>query len=493
MVQLDMVRHLFFLVFLYSFQALSLGSFTVVHSGNRAGEIEPCGCKVHQTGGLNRLAHWMEMGRKKGALAFLDSGDTFFSSQAPPPLRAEFEKKRAIVLAESFKEMGLTAMAPGDRDLAFGVEFLRELQAIAGTQILSANLTDKSGKLLFPAYQLFEWDGVKVGVVGISAAEAFANLEGIETKPTLSSLREAIEKVKKEGAQANVILSHSGLAMDREIQKIDPEALVLGAHSLDSIVENQEKASGAIFQEEHEGKQIGVAIFEKGKWTKKELVDLTTDLDKKNNIRKRMDAFREQIASETEKKVPLKKSAEKPFVAHPHLCKTCHEEQYTFWENTKHASAILVLYAKKMHKSPECIGCHSLGFREGNGFGRFTESISTKKVKEGFAETLLKEVFAGDSVEPLDSRTDEARFKKLHQKYAERLHFYEEKKEISKNYLGVQCEHCHGNRNGHPGNLGKVRVKVSEESCKKCHRPPNAPGFESSMIQKVACPLMKRN
>lgn len=480
------------IIFLLLFSSLlgATPSFTVVHSANRGGEVEPCGCKVHQTGGLNRMTAWVEQWKKTAPPLVLDSGDTFFSSSSLSPFREEMEKRRAALIAEVYQEMGLVALTPGEKDFSLGENHLRELEKMSGAKFLSANLEKEEGGKLFPSYLITEKNGKKVAILGVSGSEAFAGVKGVKVKPVLPALKETLETMKNESFVALIVLSHAGLVEDRLIQKFLPTALILGAHSLDSVVEKGAEGQGMILQEQHEGQQISSVDFENGEWKTPRLVDLTKEWDKKNGARKKMEALKAAGIQESENH-PKPKKTGNAYLAHPFLCRSCHEKQYTFWENTKHASGILVLYSKNSHKDPECIGCHSLGFREKNGFQRFSESIQLQKKNKHFAEDLLKEVFARDSAGALDSRLEPERHKKLHQKYFERIHFYENKNQVVKNFLGVQCEHCHGTRIGHPQNL-KVgqRSKVSKETCNQCHQPPNATSVTSEMVERVSCPLI---
>ena len=104
----------------------------------------------------------------------------------------------------------------------------------------------------------------------------------------------------------------------------------------------------------------------------------------------------------------------------------------------------------------------------------------------------MNQVFGDDLKKgPLDSRIEPARFEKLHVKYIDLVSKLEQQGKIQKLYVGVQCENCHENRNGHPNQpLVTPSKKVKETTCRTCHAPPNAPTFSASMIPKVSCPLM---
>src|SRR5688500_17897317 len=104
----------------------------LVHTANRQGEVQPCGCQVNQIGGLNRMQAFLEKQRAKSTVVLLDSGDTFFSAATLNPMRKDQEVLRAKLIAAAYAKMGLDALTPGERDFGNGVDFLRELQKDSG-------------------------------------------------------------------------------------------------------------------------------------------------------------------------------------------------------------------------------------------------------------------------------------------------------------------------------------------------------------------------
>jgi len=49
-------------------------------------------------------------------------------------------------------------------------------------------------------------------------------------------------------------------------------------------------------------------------------------------------------------------------------CIECHPAQYEFWRATRHSRAFATLAATKQEMDAECIGCHTAGYRQPNGF-----------------------------------------------------------------------------------------------------------------------------
>jgi tetratricopeptide (TPR) repeat protein len=68
--------------------------------------------------------------------------------------------------------------------------------------------------------------------------------------------------------------------------------------------------------------------------------------------------------------------ADSKLFAGPEKCVACHPMQHEFWLATRHSRAIQALAATRQDTDPECIGCHTVGYREEGGFnhpGRYAD------------------------------------------------------------------------------------------------------------------------
>jgi nitrate/TMAO reductase-like tetraheme cytochrome c subunit len=168
------------------------------------------------------------------------------------------------------------------------------------------------------------------------------------------------------------------------------------------------------------------------------MVDMETRLPEEPQVKKRLDELKSALAAlvtawkDSDQKAGLGDEQYQKYAGHE-TCKGCHTGQYEFWSKTKHAHAMETLEKVIQDVNPECIGCHSLGFREEGGFQR-----------------------------PYNA----ARF------------------------ANVQCEHCHGPRVEHvkaPLKSAKS-APVTAEACKPCHAGAG-PKFDFATAIKIAgCP-----
>lgn len=445
--------------------------------GERRGEVAPCGCPRVQLGGLNRLSAFTEGRPAQGPRFLLDTGNSFFGLPLLPESRLVEGKGRAELIADAYRVLGVQVLSPGPRDFAAGASELARLTAKAGLKTVSANLHASGKSPVFATETVLEKAGVRLGVTG--AVAETDSVPGYSTEAPVPSLEKAHTRLKQ--------------------QKVDFTVALLSDRSL------EEKVSAIGFDlllfppEQVEGKTVAWErwnLADKARKEKKE-EELTPDWEKPSAFSAAYDRY---LASVRE--AALDKSSARTirtpgmYVAQAGTCRQCHQKQYDFWENTKHASAYLVLFAKNQHLNPECISCHSLGFYDPKGFKDITAPIrlhgqsERKKGEIPFVENFMTEIFAADPGKgPLDSRTDPARYAVLKKRYHEKIHAWQKEGKIDSLHMGVQCEHCHGIRDGHPGPGFKKVGKVKAASCTECHTPPHDESFNfAKRVKLIACP-----
>lgn len=149
--------------------------FTFIHSESNFGNIEPCSCNNRTTGGFPRRSSALsEVRESRKDVLFVDSGNFLFSFDrklGEPSFFAQM-KLKAKYIAESFKAANVDAMVFGELDLAAGGDFFLETVRNAKLPMVVANAFDReSGKPLFEQYRIFDFNGLKVAVIGLVAEE----------------------------------------------------------------------------------------------------------------------------------------------------------------------------------------------------------------------------------------------------------------------------------------------------------------------------------
>ena len=124
--------------------SLAGDSLTVVISGNYRGRVLGCGCDAVNSGGLPRTATAVKEklnGTTRLPVAF-DAGR--FLDLDPDKGKVA---SRCTLLGMA--KLGLVSAGVTPRDMFYGVPFLRQTAQSAKITLLSANMTDSSGNLLF--------------------------------------------------------------------------------------------------------------------------------------------------------------------------------------------------------------------------------------------------------------------------------------------------------------------------------------------------------
>ncbi|MBZ4330159.1 bifunctional UDP-sugar hydrolase/5'-nucleotidase [Corallococcus sp. AS-1-12] len=169
--------------------------------------------RIEEAGGFARVAAAIQRIRAErgGDVLVLDAGDTLQGSGA-----AALTEGRALI--EPLNALGLDGAVPGNWEVVYGPEVLRQRARELKHPLIAANLRDaRSGERLFPPYLVKEVGGVKVAVVGFTDPDVprrqppgysqGLRYDGPEALPAL--VREVRER---EGAQVVLLMTHVGLA-----------------------------------------------------------------------------------------------------------------------------------------------------------------------------------------------------------------------------------------------------------------------------------------
>jgi len=161
-------------------------------------------------GGYLRRAAFIEIQRAKNKnVLLLDCGDY---CQGTP----YFNLFHGEVEVRLMSEMGYDAAAIGNHEFDYGLENMARLFRLAKFPILCANY-DFSGTpvegLVHP-YAIFERDGVKIGVFGLSpkmdGLVQIANCKGVGYKDPVIAANETAAILRAKGCKVVICLSHLG-------------------------------------------------------------------------------------------------------------------------------------------------------------------------------------------------------------------------------------------------------------------------------------------
>ena len=98
----------------------------------------------------------------------LDAGDVTHGTNLANMFKGQ-------TVGEILAMIGTDAVAPGNHDFNYGAENLKELaamsEAIGGPKVLSANILTEDGYNVFQPYQIYEFNGFKVCVIGLTTPD----------------------------------------------------------------------------------------------------------------------------------------------------------------------------------------------------------------------------------------------------------------------------------------------------------------------------------
>ena len=192
------MRNKFFIILLSSFIGCLLANFNefpkivILGSANVHGEIEPCGWKKKPLGGLARKATIIDQIKQEGVNPIIvDAGNLFFkNTQRTIGLNNEIGKINAETIVNSFNILGCDAFSVGANDLSDGLNYLLKLKNDSKFPFISANIVDKSNRIIFDPYVIVERD-VKIGFIGLASAFSHSEVSVLDPLDALSNIEEA--------------------------------------------------------------------------------------------------------------------------------------------------------------------------------------------------------------------------------------------------------------------------------------------------------------
>ena len=186
-----------------------------------------------KTIGMDCLAGaiWAQKGADEDTLA-LDAGDTFHGLTL-------INLSRGSNMAMLMNLSGFDAMTPGNHDFNFGSQRLIELARILNFPVLSANLMDKDKtQYIFRPYKSYDFNGVKVAVIGLSTPETAYktnpfNVKDVAFTDPIAAAQELMPKLR---ASHDVVIGLMHMGLDKS-SVVTTEQLVKAVPGFDVIID----------------------------------------------------------------------------------------------------------------------------------------------------------------------------------------------------------------------------------------------------------------
>ena len=314
-------------------------------TGEQHGYLEPCGCSIHQLGGMARRADLVRIltEERKWSVAGLDVGGT-------PKRNRRQDEIKYLALFDAFKTLKYGAVALGLEELKFGADFLLQQQvadpeeAKQAVALVSANvaLYDPPIEGWPLASRIVQVGAVKVGVtaiVGVSLREHVAPvgaMSNITIRDPAEALPAAIEALHAEQPDFLVLLSHGSTEEAKQLaEKFPVFRIVLTAGGPEEPDKKPVVVGKTwVVQAGHKGKRVGVLGYFPDDANEPFRYDLVTldDVRFKNDPRMRelMKTYQQQLLDEaisTADELQFKHPSGHVFVG-AEKCGECHTKAF---------------------------------------------------------------------------------------------------------------------------------------------------------------------
>jgi len=341
--------------------------------------------------------------------------------------------------------------------LTMGIEFLKGWQKRLSLPFISANLEKKDARRVFDPFRIVTLGKYKIGILGVMKKGIHLSRvpdgASYRVADPIESVREQVKILKKRRVNFIVLLTDMTSMECKKIAHLKlPINVIIGSSRTNRLSLPKVSYQRLILHLDRYGKHIGklnLYCLKKGKSSnpletrifgdvtfKNAFIALKKEMPRDVKIAARMDGYLERIRIlKTQMALSHGESfregggararfqGQKRFVG-VEVCRRCHEREYNQWKRSPHSRAYLSLVKKGSQYDEDCIGCHSIGFRQKGGF-------------KGVSKDMMP-------------------------------------------YVNVQCEACHGPGGKHVkngGGNGGIERAVPRKMCLRCHTEEHSPDF----------------
>jgi hypothetical protein len=364
-----------------------------------------------------------------GQVALVDNGGFFPETDAQQDL--------AWFLMDAMKLLGTDAVGLGERDLRFGVAYLRSQLKRTQLPMVCSNLLDKrSRKTLVSPYVIKKIGSVRVGFFGLIGDQM--NLgpakDSLQVEEPLATARRIVPEMRKKGAEVVVLLAQLGKVPGEDlVSAVDGIDAVIIGHNAPMLQKGRTVKNTVACYGGEQGQYVcrtDLALDAKRQKTGGEAsaVMLGAEFADKPEILKLVKSFEDGFNEKLRKVDAERVKQQSVITTEPstdhfigaEMCVRCHKEAGDQWKTTSHSLAWETLVHAKKEAAAECVPCHVSGYGQPGGF---RAAAATPQM------------------------------------------------------ANVQCESCHGMGTQHDAFAGKG-AGVAEQTCTQCHNKDNDADFD---------------
>ncbi len=250
-----------FLILLLTFAiSLSAGELTIIATSDIQSNLVSFKAKEGRYGGLARIATLKKEFEKKGThVLLLSTVDDLFG-----PFYSIFHGKPEFV---TMSRAGYDVVCPGNHEFDYGIQIFKDAVTHAEFDIVCSNISfqDTLLKRKILPWTIKEVGGAKIGFFGLMTPELFRVSnpgKGVSLdQDVVEVAQKTVKKLKSQGCQLIVALTHIGFDLDREIaEKVEGIDIIVGGHDHDVIFKKVRNTY--ILHAGSRGKYAGVFTFD---------------------------------------------------------------------------------------------------------------------------------------------------------------------------------------------------------------------------------------
>jgi len=373
-------------------------NLTILYTGFSLGEILPCGCTEEgDLGGILRRATIIEKERSVNKnILILDAGDSF---KEP----TEQGKLKAKTFIEAMNKMGYDAILPGEKDFIYGEDIINKGSFNRWLLSNVENQNIEKSKTVKYVLKKLE-DGTTIAIIGLLGPEVL-HTEGqtkVIIQNPLDALKKLLEKLKAEG-NANIVLllTHMKKERAKELFNHKDVDIVINGHLEDDelIVEPEIVGNRIMAHARERGQFLGKITLSISNNRIQKVVNEYIALPKNVNDSQSVQALYDKYNEDTKQfflkwlEIAKREKSKKSSFVTAEVCKMCHRADYDIWKKSGHSHAFKTLEKPGKTFDPECLICHTTGFRQEGGFLAGSITPKLKDVQcEGCHEAGLEHI-----------------------------------------------------------------------------------------------------
>ncbi len=306
----------------------------------------------------------------------LDSGDLFGN-------RSRVDQQTSRFLCKVTETFGYDGIGLGERDLNYGLPFLKEMVEEFNLPFTNANVRDPdTGELILPEYLIVEKNGITFGICSVlDPKQKIITMTSrdapFEVADPIATLRELVPRLR-EKCDTVVLLSHlADRGTEECLKEVKGVNICVTGHSFRNLKSERIFQKVVMLGAVHEGRFIGRADIgiNTGSGVVQSVSVTNTSLDEAIaddpvvaqmivDFKGELEAYK--LAQRA--KFPRNLGSEKESYLGEGTCKKCHTAEWSRYVESAHRRAFPTVRTTGMDKEPECLVCHTTGYRHYNGY-----------------------------------------------------------------------------------------------------------------------------